>query len=1075
MKPLQYATSLLFVLLSFLVEGQTLDSRIKSLDSLISKDQAAVALKELKQVLSEVVKNKQQEVIPDYLEVYGRALLEIHAYPVAIQMMDDLILGWEKQMPGPIYQKDLWMTAANWYEYLGDTESAYQFELKAFDAAIKSQGVVSDKEKGKIKMNLGAYSINRMDLESAKMHLHEALDFLLKDPDPESVYLTNSYLGNLSYFSSKLDSAEYYYEQCLEAISLLNQTPRNKYYRTALIYNNLSGVQSASGHMSQAIQSMEKVLSNLVFYKDSLSDPAEKNKTLEFYLQAVDNLGGIYKELGNFQKAKNLLEYAHSKKLSSFGLANKEVINSKILLGQLYYEMFEMEDARAILQTGLDGLKQIAGNRDFWEADGWNALARVEDYEGNDELALTYYQRADALYQNVLGGDFDLVYLEFLTNYSKFLAENRNQSLAESTASKAYQYLNTIGNGTSLQLFDQSLSMADVSFISGNYRKAQNLSIEALQILKMHLVNQTERLDSIRVNLKKPQAILLKVKSQYYLETEKSPAFLKSLVSELDEGVEFLERRKTFLESEDDVNLLIQDNKDYFDFLKQLTFELYQKTNDESYVEDLLSLHESGIYQKIRLRLEQNGQLRFANVPIEIFEEEEALKSKLENALNNEVDGVQNYLLANHEWERFVENLRTQYSTYYDFRYASLERSIDKIQESIPNNTSVIRYFFVGTELKALVMKHDQKKLIELEFEGLATILNRLQDNWSDEKQSTADLKQLYDRLWKPLEPYITTEHVLIVPDGLLFNLSFEILTPQRIHRYSELATKSLIASHSFSYHYSTLLFDYGRKSASYESEFVAFAPGFFDVMKESYLREVKDSLTLDRAYLTLLPQPFTKQLVAGISKIFGGRIFTDEKSTVNRFKLEAGKHKIIHIGTHAESNNISPNLSRLFFAKSTNHPEDENSLFVKDIYAMDLSSELSVLIACESGKPSYSPGEGMISLAHAFNYAGSKSMLMGIWKIDEHASSDIAMDFYENLAKGLTKDQALRVAKLNYLSTAESRALAPNFWAGLIVMGSTEPLALEKPVPMYWIVTLILLGLIGSWFVFKLFKNPKG
>jgi len=83
------------------------------------------------------------------------------------------------------------------------------------------------------------------------------------------------------------------------------------------------------------------------------------------------------------------------------------------------------------------------------------------------------------------------------------------------------------------------------------------------------------------------------------------------------------------------------------------------------------------------------------------------------------------------------------------------------------------------------------------------------------------------------------------------------------------------------------------------------------------------------------------------------------------------------------------------------------------------------MLTACESGKPGYQDGEGMISLAHAFNYAGSESILTGLWKIDEQASAMLLDLFYENLADGLPKDEALRQAKLSYLQQAEGRMLA--------------------------------------------------
>ena len=62
------------------------------------------------------------------------------------------------------------------------------------------------------------------------------------------------------------------------------------------------------------------------------------------------------------------------------------------------------------------------------------------------------------------------------------------------------------------------------------------------------------------------------------------------------------------------------------------------------------------------------------------------------------------------------------------------------------------------------------------------------------------------------------------------------------------------------------------------------------------------------------------------------------------------------------------------------------------------MASNLTILSACESGKPGYQDGEGMVSLAHAFNYAGSQRILMALWKIDEQSSSRITEFFIENI-----------------------------------------------------------------------------
>ncbi|MGB8193806.1 MAG: CHAT domain-containing protein, partial [Chitinophagaceae bacterium] len=136
------------------------------------------------------------------------------------------------------------------------------------------------------------------------------------------------------------------------------------------------------------------------------------------------------------------------------------------------------------------------------------------------------------------------------------------------------------------------------------------------------------------------------------------------------------------------------------------------------------------------------------------------------------------------------------------------------------------------------------------------------------------------------------------------------------------------------------------------------------------------------------------------------------------------------------------------------------------ELYNCNLRSELAVLTACESGKPGYQDGEGMISLAHAFNYAGSESMVTGLWKIDEKASTMLMETFYKNLLQGMDKAEALRQAKLNYLSSAQGRMLAPQYWAGLVLMGDPSPVTVKElntASTWWWIgCGILLVAIVG-------------
>jgi CHAT domain-containing protein len=91
-----------------------------------------------------------------------------------------------------------------------------------------------------------------------------------------------------------------------------------------------------------------------------------------------------------------------------------------------------------------------------------------------------------------------------------------------------------------------------------------------------------------------------------------------------------------------------------------------------------------------------------------------------------------------------------------------------------------------------------------------------------------------------------------------------------------------------------------------------------------------------------------------------------------------------------------------------------------------------------------------MISLAHTFNYAGSESILTGLWKIDEQASSQLLEEFCNNLVNGFPKDEGLRQAKLSYLQNTNGRMLAPQYWAGLVIIGDISTIQLKQKIS-FW------------------------
>ena len=64
------------------------------------------------------------------------------------------------------------------------------------------------------------------------------------------------------------------------------------------------------------------------------------------------------------------------------------------------------------------------------------------------------------------------------------------------------------------------------------------------------------------------------------------------------------------------------------------------------------------------------------------------------------------------------------------------------------------------------------------------------------------------------------------------------------------------------------------------------------------------------------------------------------------------------------------------------------------------------VLSACETGTGELKRGEGIMSMARAFAYSGSKSIITSLWSVDDPATSQVMQNFYKNLASKVSKWQ---------------------------------------------------------------------
>jgi len=144
----------------------------------------------------------------------------------------------------------------------------------------------------------------------------------------------------------------------------------------------------------------------------------------------------------------------------------------------------------------------------------------------------------------------------------------------------------------------------------------------------------------------------------------------------------------------------------------------------------------------------------------------------------------------------------------------------------------------------------------------------------------------------------------------------------------------------------------------------------------------------------------------------------------------------IVHLATHAQVDEERPELSAVLFSAVDGSGRSRNGhLRLYEIYRLRLAADLVVLSGCTTALGTELSGEGTMSLARGFMYAGAGKVLASQWEVEDRATSELMTRFYEGLLrKRLPAAAALRQAQLGM--RADARWKHPYYWAGFRLAG---------------------------------------
>lgn len=398
-----------------------------------------------------------------------------------------------------------------------------------------------------------------------------------------------------------------------------------------------------------------------------------------------------------------------------------------------------------------------------------------------------------------------------------------------------------------------------------------------------------------------------------------------------------------------------------------------------------------------------------------------------------------------HECETALADIEQQILALNE-RYMALSQGMvttKALQKELPRNVSMLRYML--TDSGAYVMRIDRSSLSLFSL-GRTDSIESLVRMASEQLRTRsagyyATATQLYERLLGVDVTRGLKHNLIIVPDGILYQIPFEALT------HTADPTGYLLHSHTISYATSTSLWlAQTRLRHEQRRPLGAFAP--------QYTGGVGKERSASAQRLT----GATKEAET-IAEMLDGTVYQQNHFGKQDFLEVAPHYTLLHLAMHADVEKEDGESSNFHFG-------DGSKLYAYELYGMKLQANMAVLSACNTGYGPLQKGEGAQSLAMAFTYAGVPSLVMGLWSLPDASTSGIMVDYYQQLVDNKHKHTALASAKTNYLKRVEneSELQHPFYWAGLVVSGDIAPIQSQDSL-WYWVIGLgILLLFMTAW-----------
>jgi len=851
-----------------------------------------------------------------------------------------------------------------------DSISQPQEALKYYNQALPIRQEVGDREGEATTLNnIGAVYESISQPQEALKYYNQALPISREVGDREGEATTLNNIGAVYYRISQPQEALKYYNQALPIMRSVGDR-----YGEATTLNNIGTVYSSISQPQEAL----KYLNQALPIRRSVGDRPGEADTL-------NNIGTVYSSISQQQEALKYYNQALPIRQEVGDRAGEAA--SLISIGGVYYSFSQPQEALKYFNQALP-IKREVGDRSG-EAATLNNIGGVYHSISQPQEALKYYNQAllitrevgnregEASTLNNIGGVYNSISQaqEALKYYNQALPIMR--SVGDRSGEAAT--LNNIGGvyqslsqpQEALKYFNQALPIS---------RQVGNRSGEAATLSNISGVYQntkqpTQAIDNLEQSLKitlEMRSGLQRENRQQFLEGESGPAIaLTSLLIDENQA----DRAFQWIN--------IATTADLADYTRLIDAQVAnpqaQKAIDEWN--------------------QKNQQLQL-------------LGRQLSDKFSDNLARQMRELEA--EVYRTAEEIRRQFPEVAEL-FETTPKDIAQLKASIAADTVVIQPVLltnvnkVPNTIALFVLTKDSLsvKKITLDPEEFDKLLTEHREQISSEL--TSDYREtggkLYDILIRPLEDQIqalSPKQLSIIATGRLRYIPFETLWDTKNRQF-------LIEKYPVNY------------------------------LTRISTRSIPNS-TLQGGVLALGnpnprdPQnlPGTEEEVRNIAQFFpGSSAYIGKAATLEQFKTQAPRFPFLHLATHGcfqqgGCQKLGMEENTLLFADSQFNIREAALLGLQNTRLLTLS-------ACQTAMQANSNGEEISGVAYVFERAGAQAVMASLWSVDDAATKDFMVEFYQNINQGMSKNEALRQAKLGQIQRH------PFYWSPFILIGDAR------------------------------------